>query len=153
MKSQDNDEKAENERKVPWVSFFAKPNVDFRKPQLDFTQNPQNILLTILLLATIFLLAGGVYDLAENPLPLGYSDTSGYIPIYTGMSNQFLVESLAAGLFFVIGATGFFLMRYATRYAYDTRSASTVIVIGVGLLVIGIVGALVMIQIKIYGGL
>ena len=136
---------------MPWISFFAKPNVDFRKPQLDFAQNPQNMVLIILLLATVFLLASGVYNLAENPLPLGYSDQQGYVPIYTGMNNQFLVESLSAGLFFVIGAAGFFLVRYATRYAYDTRSASTIIVIGVGLLVIGIAGALIMIQIKIYG--
>ncbi|MHA2298066.1 MAG: hypothetical protein ACXAEU_05235 [Candidatus Hodarchaeales archaeon] len=153
MKSQGSSDKNENEKTIPWISFFAKPNVDFRRPQLDLVQNPQNVLLIILLFATTFLLAGGVYNLAENPLPLGYSDQQGYIPIYSGMSNQFLVESLTAGIFFAIGAAGFFLVRYATRYAYDTRSATTIIVLGVGLLVIGILGALIMIQIKITGSI
>lgn len=153
MNSQENNENDKSGRKVPWISFFAKPDVDFRRPQFDLTQNPQNVLLFLLVFATIFLLAGGVYNLTENPLPLGYSQQQGYVPIYTGISNQFLVESLTAGLFFGIGTAGFYLMRYATRYAYDTGSASTITVIGAGLLVIGIAGALIMLQLKIYGSI
>ena len=148
MKAEDSDSKSQNGRKVPWISFFDKPGADFRRPQLSFMSNPQNVLLAVLLFATIFLMAGGVYNLTENPLPLGYSQQQGYVPIYTGMSNQFLVESLTAGLFFAIGSVGFFLLRYATRYAYDTRSATTIIVLGVGLLTVGIGGAYIMLQIK-----
>ncbi|MHA2295295.1 MAG: hypothetical protein ACXAEU_18210 [Candidatus Hodarchaeales archaeon] len=149
MTSQGSDSKREIERERSRFSFFNRSDSDFRGPQIDLIQNPHNVVVIILLFITIFLLAGGVFNLAETPLLMDTSPQGMLIYIYPSMSNQFLIESLAAGFFFAVGAAGFFLMRYATRYAYDTGSATIVMFIGVALVVVGALCALIMIQAKL----
>ena len=88
-------------------------------------------------------MAGGLYNLANSPQPMGYSGT-GYVPVYPDMNYQYIVESLSAGIFFAIGTMGIYLMRYATRYAYELRSATSLLALGTLLIFIGIVGAAMM---------
>lgn len=149
MTSQEGRSKNETEEGKSRFSIFSRYNQDFQRPQIDLIQNPHNVIVIILLFITIFLLAGGVFNLAEAPLLMDSTPQGMVIYIYPSMNNQLLIESLAAGIFFAIGTAGFFLIRYATRYAYDTGSATIIMMIGVGLIVVGVIAALLMIQLKL----
>lgn len=126
------------------TGFLKRPKIEFRNPRLSLpNRDPKNYLLIALVLMTFFLMAGGLYNLANSPQPMGYNER-GYVPVYPDMNYQYLVESLSAGVFFAIGATGIYLMRYATRYAYELRSATSLLALGALLIFIGIVGAAMM---------
>ena len=137
-------------RDIPWIQLFRRPKLDFRRPTFELPHRaPQNYLLAFLLLFTIFLLAGGIYNLTENPQPMGYTQQTGFLPVYTALNEQFLLESLAAGIFIAIGAAGLFLIRFATRYAYDTRYATSLLLVGCILIGAGFMGAFIMLERKI----
>ena len=92
------------ESQLPWVPGFKKPTIDFRRPNFALPyEAPHKYLILVILLATIFILAGGIYNLTENPLPMGQTETA-LVPIFTSSSEQFLIESLIAALFFGLGA-------------------------------------------------
>jgi len=134
----------------PWIGIFREPKFDFRRPSFELPHRaPQNYLLALLLLFVVFLLAGGIYDLTESPLAMGYTQDYGFMPVYLALNEQFLLESLAAGIFIAIGAAGLFLIRFATRYAYDTRYATSLLLVGCLLIGAGFLGAYLMLDAKI----
>ncbi len=136
--------------KLPWIPIFRKPRMKFELPTVRLPhRTPQNYIIGLLLLFSLFILAGGLYDLAENPPPIGATETS-IEPIYRqSLNEQFLIESLAAGVFIGIGVGGFFLLRYATRYAYDPRYATSLLVLGIILMLVGLAGTTLMLDQKI----
>lgn len=140
---------------LPWINFLAKPQINFRKPKIPLPHKaPHQYVIALLLFFSLFLLAGGVYDLAQAPIPLGYTQ-SGYTPIYPSLNSQFIVESLAAMVFIGLGAAGFFLLKYPTNEgtSSDVRSVSFIQGIGLVLIFIGLFATYVMLQMKIYGSL
>jgi len=70
-------------------------------------------------------------------------------PLYPELSRQFLLESLIATSFFAIGALGFVLLHWSMRYAYDTSYATSLMVLGFIMILIGFIGAQVMITAKL----
>ncbi|MHA2363144.1 MAG: hypothetical protein ACXAC7_04250 [Candidatus Hodarchaeales archaeon] len=137
---------------LPWISFLAKPQMNFRTPKIDLPHRaPHQYIAGLLVLTSLFLLAGGIYNITENPLPLGFTQ-QGYMPIYTSLNDQFLIESLSALVFIGLGAAGFYLMRYPTqqKYGTDMRSATFILVMGIVLLLISLAATVIMLQIKIY---
>lgn len=148
MSKKQNDQETENTPRLPWIPGFKKPNIDFRFPDIELPyEAPHKYLLAITLFAVVFILAGGIYDLAENPLPMGQT-ANALVPIFQSSSEQFLVESLIAALFFGIGAGGLFLIYYSTRFAYDIRTSLTLLFLGIILTVIASGGTIVMYDFK-----
>lgn len=140
---------------LPWINFLAKPQMNFRKPKFTLPHKaPHQYIMGSLVLFSVFLLAGGIYDLAQAPIPLGFTQ-SGYTPIYPSLNAQFLVESLSALVFIGIGSAGFFLLKYPTEQTQsgDLRSVSFIQGIGVVLIFIGIFATYVMLQMKVAGSL
>lgn len=135
---------------LPWIPLVKLPRMDFRRPKIQMPHNAPHQYITILLvLFSSFLLAGGIYNLAEtNVLPLGFT-SSGYQPIYPGLNDQFLVESFSILIFIILGTAGFFLIRQTTDAAKEGRPATFMLVLGSGLLIISIISAVLMIQLKI----
>jgi hypothetical protein len=138
----------ETSSRLPWVPGLKKPAIDFKIPDIQLPyEAPQKYLLAILLFITIFILAGGIYDLTENPLPMGQTST-GLVPIFQSSSQQFLVESLIAALFFGIGTGAFYMIRYSTRFAYDARTSLTLLILGIILAIIAAGGTFLMYDFK-----
>ena len=134
--------------RLPWIPGFKKPIIDFRVPDLELPyEAPHKYVLALLLIATVFILAGGLYNLTEQPLPMGQTETQ-LVPVFKSSSEQFLVESLIAGLFFGIGSGGIYLIHYSTRFAYDVRTSITLLILGITITLITLVGTTVMYDYK-----
>lgn len=134
--------------RFPWIPGLKKPTIDFRVPNIELPyEAPYKYILALTLFLVIFILAGGIYNLTEQPLPMGQTTTQ-LVPVFKSSSEQFLVESLIAGLFFGIGAGGLYLIRYSTRFAYDARTSITLLILGIILTLVAAGGTMVMYDYK-----
>lgn len=134
--------------RLPWIPGFKRPTIDFRVPDIELPyEAPHKYILAFILLVTVFILAGGLYNLTEQPLPMGQTATQ-LVPVFRSTSEQFLVESLIAGLFFGIGSGGLYLIHYSTRFAYDVRTSITLLILGIVITGIAAVGTIVMYDYK-----
>ena len=148
MSKKENEQVNDKESRTPWIPGFKKPTIDFRRPDFALPyEAPHKYIIMFILLATIFILAGGIYNLTENPLPMGQTQTA-LVPVFKSPSEQFLVESLIAALFYGLGAGGLFMIRYSTRFAYDIRTSITILVLGIILAIIAAGGTVVMYDFK-----
>ncbi|MHA2245249.1 MAG: hypothetical protein ACXADY_09820 [Candidatus Hodarchaeales archaeon] len=138
----------ENLPRFPWIPGLKKPSIDFRVPDIELPyEAPYKYILAFTLFIVIFILAGGIYNLTEQPLPMGQTSTQ-LVPVFKSSSEQFLVESLIAGLFFGIGSGGLYLIRYSTRFAYDARTSITLLILGIILTLVATGGTMVMYNYK-----
>jgi hypothetical protein len=147
------EEEKSNQVELPWIGFLSRPQMNFRRPKFPLPHKaPHQYVIAILFFFSLFLLAGGIYDLAEQPISLGFTE-KGYTPIYPSLNDQFFVESIATMVFIGIGAAGFFLLKYPTEegMASDVRSVSFIQGIGMVLIFIGLFATYVMLQMKLYG--
>lgn len=141
-------EQQAKESQVPWISAFKKPTIDFRRPNFALpNEAPHKYIIIAILIATIFILAGGIYNLTENPLPMGQTETA-LVPIFKSPSEQFLVESLIVSLFYGLGTGGLFMIRHSTRFAYDVRTSITLLILGIILTLVAAGGTVVMYDYK-----
>ena len=148
MSEKENEQDNDKESRTPWVPGFKKPTIDFRRPEFALPyEAPQKYVILAILFATIYILAGGIYNLTENPLPMGQTQTA-LVPVFKSNSEQFLIESLIAALFYGLGAGGIFMIRYSTRFAYDARTSITLLILGIILTIIAAGGTFTMYEFK-----
>ena len=142
-------EPKDNEKQqIPWVPGFKKPTIDFRRPNFALPyEAPHKYVILVILISTIFILVGGIYNLTENPLPMGQTE-SALVPIFTSTTEQFLIESLIAALFLGLGTGGLFMIRHSTRFAYDVRTSIILLVLGIILTIIAAGGTTIMYDLK-----
>ncbi len=130
-----------------------------RKAQ-ELIVEPQRFLGLISVIFTFFVLSGGMYVLLEgsevvggvlrieyfyypwvdgNGRPLDHvyhrKDTQMMILDYHG---QYVIEWILVLSALILGSTGVFLIRYSSRYAYDVRRSSSLLILGWILAVIAI---------------
>jgi len=113
-----------------------------------FTFRPSNSLLAFLLIVvSIFVLGGGVYDILEKPISVLPTPTN---PIfyYPGMTNQTFNESLIFILFLVIGVSGGYLSFRSTRRVYRPREAKMFLTLGVAMMIIASIGCEILLMWK-----
>jgi hypothetical protein len=148
LSKKETEEQQAKESQVPWISAFKKPTIDFRRPSFALpNEAPHKYIIIAILIATIFILAGGIYNLTENPLPMGQTETA-LVPIFKSPSEQFLVESLIVSLFYGLGTGGLFMIRHSTRFAYDVRTSITLLILGIILTLVASGGIVVMYDYK-----
>ncbi len=148
MSKKENNQEETKESSIPWIPGFKRPTIDFKRPNFELPyEAPHKYIIFVILLSTIFILAGGIYNLTENPLPMGQT-SSALVPVFQSPSEQFLIESLIAGLFFGLGAGGLFMIRYSTRFAYDVRTSITLLILGITLTIIAAGGTVIMYDFK-----
>ncbi|MFW9930206.1 MAG: hypothetical protein ACFFD1_12500 [Candidatus Thorarchaeota archaeon] len=135
---------------LPWIPVVNLPKMNFRRPKIELPHNaPHKYIAAFLVLFSSFLLAGGIYDLAEsNVLPLGFTQ-QGYQPIYPGLNDQFIVESFTILVFIILGTMGIYLLRQATYAAREGQPASFMLILGIGLITLGVLAAIIMLNFKI----
>jgi hypothetical protein len=148
MSKRENAQEETDDSSIPWIPGFKKPKIDFKRPNFELPyEAPHKYIIFVILISTIFILAGGIYDIAENPLPMGQTSAA-LVPVFQSSSEQFLIESLIAALFFGLGAGGLYMIRYSTRFAYDVRTSITLLILGIILTIIAAGGTVIMYDFK-----
>jgi hypothetical protein len=100
---------------------------------------------------TLFLTAGGLYTLIENPVALLPLQDGGWTFLYTGsITHQTASETIVAGISYLIGVLGLFLLYRSTRRIYRPKQAYLTFVVGVVLTFIGLAYTLILLQSKLY---
>jgi hypothetical protein len=80
---------------------------------------------------SVFILAGGIYNLLEKPLAL-LPQGGGWTFIYRGSVHmQTLNESIVVAIVYVLGLSGLYVIFRSTKYAYRPRQAYILLLIGV----------------------
>jgi len=107
----------------------------------------------ILLMFSIFILGGGIYNIMEKPLAItpgpGRSWTF-YVPY--DINRQTLNESIIAMLLFVMGVVGYLVYYLSTRYVYSPRRAWIFALIGMSMLIIAFIGSQHSLNLKVPSG-
>jgi hypothetical protein len=109
-------------RKAYWKILTAKPSIF--------------VVAIVIVAFSIFLLAGGIYDILEQPLsviPFGRRVLFFYP--YT-LQAQAVVESFGVMIAYAMGVAGILLMYQSTKYAYKPRQAYIMLLTGVVLILI-----------------
>jgi lysylphosphatidylglycerol synthetase-like protein (DUF2156 family) len=99
-----------------WKIVTARPSV--------------TVVTAIVIAASIFLLAGGVYNLLEKPLTLWWTGERFVFYYPYSLNEQFVLESVFIMIFYALGALGFLLTYQSTKYAYRPRQAFILLLTG-----------------------
>jgi hypothetical protein len=94
------------------------------------------VIAAIITAFSLFLLAGGVYDILEQPLaaiPFGRSILFFYP--YT-LQAQAVAESIVVMIAYGMGVVGIILMYQSTKYAYKPRQAFMMLISGIVLILV-----------------
>ncbi|MCS7119876.1 MAG: hypothetical protein RMJ07_05040 [Nitrososphaerota archaeon] len=104
------------------------------------------LIATIVMIASIFLIGGGVFDLFMSPIT--YIPSGGRIISFLPwrIHEQLLMESLGVMLLYATGSAGLLMVYYSIRYSRNPQQASLLLKIGVILLLV----AFVMIEIILF---
>jgi len=120
------------------LKWFASLGFTLRRTFWKISTAKPSILLVAIVVTgfSLFLLAGGVYDILEQPLaaiPFGRRVLFFYP--YT-LHAQAVVESLGVMISYAIGVAGIIIMYQSTKYAYKPRQAFMMLLTGVVLIII-----------------
>jgi hypothetical protein len=121
--------------KLPWRMQRAFGNLGysfriFRAPTARRMKPSTTLSIVVVLLFVGFVLAGGIYDLLENPISLLPTATSYSVLIKGTLGQQTLNESLIAAFLYMLGFVGLYMLLRSTRYAYRPRNAYLLLIIG-----------------------
>ncbi|MEA2070871.1 MAG: hypothetical protein U9O98_06220 [Asgard group archaeon] len=122
---------------LPFVPIVRRPDYQLRFVKLKMpTTIPIQLIMVVILVGLLFIYIGGFYDIAQDPLAFGSDQNDQPVVITSQLNHQFLVEGMAAGILMFIGALGFFLIHYATQYAYSPKNATILLIVGIGVVII-----------------
>jgi hypothetical protein len=94
----------------------------------------------VVIAASLFLFAGGIYDLLIHPVVAIVGSSGRIISFYPyGITDQFLSESLIVMVFYALGVLGFLIAYRSTKHAYSPRIAYRYLLVGFALLLISFV--------------
>ncbi|MEM1586755.1 MAG: hypothetical protein QXX99_00115 [Candidatus Bathyarchaeia archaeon] len=109
-----------------------------RLAKLTEHERLSQILVVILLIATIFLIGGGIY-ITFMPREVVTAYYRGLIMVYPGLYDQTLAEGAAVILTYALGTAGLMLIYRSARFRHNPGRASLLIKIGVILLIVSII--------------
>lgn len=92
------------------------------------------IVALVLILISIFILGGGVYDILMQPLILLPTSTTTRF-FYFGLRDQSLTESLVFMVLLTIGISGLYLSFRSSKLIYRPREASIMLFVSVALII------------------
>ena len=118
-------------RKLPSIAYSLQKA--YRK--MVAAEPSMLIIATISVVAFIFLLGGGVYDLLGEAIPYIVYQSKIYI-FYPLVHEQAILESVFVILSYTLGVIGFLLAYQSTKYAYKPRNAFILLLMGSILIVI-----------------
>ncbi|MFX1251295.1 MAG: hypothetical protein ACFFCZ_06780 [Promethearchaeota archaeon] len=95
----------------------------------------------------IALLSGFLYNIGEAPLLFDQTAYGTPIPVNESMTGQFVIESIIIAFLLGLGTIGMFMIRYTSRYGYEERTATILLVLGLIMLGGALLGIL-----SLFGG-
>jgi len=101
----------------------------------------------IVVFFVIFILGGGVYDIIKSP-PAAVQTSTGLSSIHPYPGEQTINESIVSMLLYGFGFLGILLINRSTKILYDKSKANMQITVGIGLAIVGVVGAYVLMNLK-----
>jgi len=133
------------------VKWFASLGFTLRRAYWKIlTVKPSIFIVAAVVTAfSLFLLAGGVYDILEKPMS-AISWGTGILFFYPNLQGQFLNESVGVMVSYAIGATGILLMYQSTKYAYKPRQAFMMLLSGIVLILFAYIYAESMVFTKLF---
>jgi len=101
----------------------------------------------------LFIFAGGLYNIVNQPLPFGQDPNTGnpmiiIRPPYGTLSDQFVLEGMIGGILVFIGFLGFIVIYESTKHVYNPSYALMLLIAGIAMVVLAYIGAEWMIVIK-----
>ena len=114
------------------VSDFRHRKTRVRAPLTPITVS--------LVLFTAFIVGGGIYDLLDNP-PALLPGPRGWVAVYPAMDRQTLNESILSMIFTLLIFVGMFTSYRSTQIAYDSKRATTMLILGIALILLGLSGS------------
>jgi len=121
--------------KISWriKRFFVNLGYRFRGvgiPRARAMRPSTTLLVAAMIIFSVFILAGGVFNILEKPLAL-LPKGSGWTFVYRGSIHiQTLNESILAGLLYFLGVLGLYLLLRSTRLVYNPRQAYLMLILG-----------------------
>jgi len=116
------------------------------------TMRPSTLLVTLVVLGVaIFLFGGGIYDIVNHPLPAVYYQGHFYF-LYPSLSDQFVFDTVVAGILFLFGFVGLLTIYQSSRHAYSPRQAYMTLVVGAVLILLAYLFLEYFIHLKLTGG-
>ena len=101
---------------------------------------PLMLVTASVVLFTAFIVGGGIYDILDNP-PAILPGPRGWITVHPYMSEQTLNESLLSMVLTVSAFAGLFVSYRSTQVTYDTRRATTMLILGIALILMALAGS------------
>ena len=109
---------------------------------------PLALVTASVVLFTVFIVGGGIYDLLDNPLAI-VAGPQGWISIHPLLSEQTLNESILSMILNILIFTGLFTSYRSTQIVYDSKRATTMLVLGIALILLGLSGSYYLVRIKL----
>ncbi|WP_455367835.1 hypothetical protein [[Eubacterium] cellulosolvens] len=107
------------------------------------------LLYAIVVIFTVFVISGGVYNVLERPLAI-LPRGSGWTFIYRGSIHlQTLNESIVAAIIYILGIFGLYLILRSTKLVYRPRQAYMMLMIGLLVTLISVYYSIMLLQAKI----
>ena len=100
-------------------------------------------------LFTVFIVSGGIYDLLDDPLAIVPGPRGGWIAVHPLPGEQTLNESILSMVFTLLIFTGLFASYRSTQIAYDSKQATTMLILGIALVLLGLSGSHYLFRIKL----
>ncbi len=100
--------------------------------------------ITVLVIA---LLSGFLYNISELPLVFDQTAYGVPIPLNESIVEQYVIESFIIAVLLGLGTIGMFMIRYTSRYGFEERTATILLIFGLILLGGALLGIL-----SIFGG-
>ncbi|MFH1328541.1 MAG: hypothetical protein ABIH76_06865 [Candidatus Bathyarchaeota archaeon] len=116
----------------------------------SFPEISPSIVTLIILAGVIFLLVGGLYGLITST-PVFIGTPQGGISFFApyDLNTQLPLEGAFYGIFLSIGILGGYLAHRSLTYRQNPRNVSIILFIAIALMVIGVLGANYLLQLKL----
>lgn len=108
---------------------------------------PTALVTVSIVLFTAFIVGGGIYDILDEP-PTILRGEQGYIAVRGSMQDQTLMESILVMFLTVLVFAGLFASYRSTQVIYDSRRATTMLILGISLLILGLSGSYYLLSLK-----
>jgi len=115
-------------------------------PLKDF-RIPSNLIVWSVVIFSLFILSGGIYNILESPPPfIPYGNK--YLTLHPYLSDQTVYESIFVFLSNAAVFLGLYISYRSTQVAYDKSKANRYLLLGIGLTLAGISGSYLIIEMK-----
>jgi Na+/proline symporter len=94
----------------------------------------------IMILFTVFIAGGGIYDLLDNP-PSLYPVGNRWVAVHPFQGEQTINESIVSMILNVFMVGGLIVSYMSAKVSNDSRRANMMLIIGIALILMGLAGS------------